>query len=645
MSDLLQAQGPSKIPPPLPPRPGVRRPQLPNRESASSVPAPLTANSGAAQPTQSPEVILSDENSPDAETSSVITASTHDQVEEDLPEAKLRELYENEEIERFFQHFSAHVKEESILSDDDDDTLYVPGASSTSVNTIASRSAPVSYNSLSESMAYNFLVPLLPPPPPASPSFTFIRLKLALQRLYLIFETGYLPFFLRMKSLATWKDRNRSSAYCAAYWILWFHDLLLPAFFAYVLYILLRRRVLPYPTLAELREHRREIIHAREFGDEMHIRMFTSQSFELKDAWGLWKKFRKPKKATAKLVAEEKTGIGKGPSGKLDAGEQGGDETTTVPMTNAELEKDVKTSPSVDQENTDLSEKKKAALRAMNELADLQERMKNIFLWRRPSSSWMYVALTVFLFLATLLVPARYLAKTIYFSLGCFFWHVIPVIVAMTPADRSRFPPPLKDAPTDAEFAMDLISRRVAQGLPVLPPANDIAIGSLNPDQSEHGSHADQGSGQKSHGSKGGSKNVNWKKWGERAAQGKAWANDAKRLVKKNASNDPSIVPSSSLETHTFPATHSKGPGLITVTSTTLYFTPMVSSRPTVTIPAKDITGIKKTGLMKGLAISWSSTNSNGILDEMVEKFRWVGGRDEVFARLLGPGGRRWIKV
>lgn len=91
------------------------------------------------------------------------------------------------------------------------------------------------------------------------------------------------------------------------------------------------------------------------------------------------------------------------------------------------------------------------------------------------------------IFLATLLLPAHYVAKLVYCTLGLVFWHVIPIMVALTPEQRSRsvtyaflppanpnpvyrLPPPLSSVPTDAEYAMEMISRRIAAGQDVVPP-------------------------------------------------------------------------------------------------------------------------------------------------------------------------------
>ena len=96
---------------------------------------------------------------------------------------------------------------------------------------------------------------------------------------------------------------------------------------------------------------------------------------------------------------------------------------------------------------------------------------------------------------------------------------------------HQRLPQPLSIAPTDAEYAMDLISQRVAQGLPVLPPRTNVVKTTTTQDQLNGSSQSDSNRGHKTQNSGDGS--VDWKKWAGRAATGKNWAADAKSFVTK----------------------------------------------------------------------------------------------------------------
>jgi GRAM domain-containing protein 4 len=88
-------------------------------------------------------------------------------------------------------------------------------------------------------------------------------------------------------------------------------------------------------------------------------------------------------------------------------------------------------------------------------------------------------------------------------------------------------------------------------------------------------------------------------------------------------------------------AQHAKGPGLITLTAGILFFTPLVHSSGKLNIPLANIRGIKKTGAVKGMSIRWIDEEQQ----ERVERFMWVRGRDEAFARLIGAGTRGWVRV
>ena len=91
-----------------------------------------------------------------------------------------------------------------------------------------------------------------------------------------------------------------------------------------------------------------------------------------------------------------------------------------------------------------------------------------------------------------------------------------------------------------------------------------------------------------------------------------------------------------------FPA-HCHSPGLITITDDTLLFTPLSSSRPTVTIDLKSVVGVKRTsGVTKGLKVRWAEGPDD---EEKEAKFSWVGGQSELFARLVGWQGRRWMAI
>jgi len=83
---------------------------------------------------------------------------------------------------------------------------------------------------------------------------------------------------------------------------------------------------------------------------------------------------------------------------------------------------------------------------------------------------------------------------------------------------------------------------------------------------------------------------------------------------------------------------------MITLTPRIFYFTPMLSQNAKVMIPMNAVKGVKKSGLLKGLLLRWVD-DIDGEPTVKEERFIWVSERDELFARLVGADGRRWVKV
>ena len=71
------------------------------------------------------------------------------------------------------------------------------------------------------------------------------------------------------------------------YWTLWWYNLLFTALLGRILLSLVRRGICPYPSLEDLRNHRKEIHDADRFGEMMLAKMSTS-SFVTE----MWRLFR-----------------------------------------------------------------------------------------------------------------------------------------------------------------------------------------------------------------------------------------------------------------------------------------------------------------------------------------------------------------
>ncbi|CAA7265811.1 unnamed protein product [Cyclocybe aegerita] len=302
---------------------------------------------------------------------------------------------------------------------------------------------------------------------------------------------------------------------------------------------------------------------------------------------------------------------------------------------------------------------KRIGLQVLVEIADFHERIRNVFIWRRSSSSMKY-GIGLFAMFALTLLPAKYISKLLFFNLGFLFWHLLPLFAALSPRDGKRLPPPLHDVPTDAEYAMELISQRITAGLPV--EAAKPSKHSKKNQSTESLSNPPLSAKLQAHKtsrSEGWQPSVDWKKFGDRVASGKSAIQDLKRLKpgKSWLTQDawsprhpiiPDAIgitqPQTSLEAHTYPCQHSTAPGLITLVHRTLYFTPLMSQNAKMIIHLSAVKGVKKVGLLKGFNVRWTDS-SDGKQEEKEEKFLWVGGRDDLFARLVGTEGRRWVQV
>ncbi|KAI0655105.1 hypothetical protein C8Q70DRAFT_924356 [Cubamyces menziesii] len=635
------------VPPPLPPRP------------SAVVVSPPAEDDSSAESGEDDDVVPTAEGGDfGASSSTVNLLSAKD--EEELSEVQLRELYDDEEIDRFLHLFSTYVREVRAT-----DSL----SSSSNVARTASASAPAlsdtlapsgdapptsttseswtGTRSLSERIAVDFFLPLLPPPRPPPPEFSLSRLKQTAQRLYVALEPLYSMLLLPILRLATWQDTKKSFAYCALYWILWYHGLLFSALMLCLLYPLLRRRLHPYPSLEELRAHRNRIDRSNTFGSMLATRLSVSPSLGVKDMWDLFRDYRhtrklKKAKGGQKNNSEEDNKANASDSASIHS------IATEQPDANHEVQ-----DLTANVEEEDL---KRLGLYLLSEAADLLERIKNIFLWRNPSASVFYGAV-LFCWFVLGMLPAKYLIRYVGFLAGGFFWHVIPVLAAIPPSERRRIPPPLSSVPTDAEYAMELISQRVARGLPVRPKRRKGRRRSSGASVMSVAGADERRKPEKSN-----SSSIDWNKWGDRLASTKERTSEVKKILKdgqwKQAENwKAALHPMASkevalqntaearIETHTFPAQLKQRPGLVTLTPSMIFFTPLLSSSPTISIPLADVTGVKKSSLMKGIEIHYAETGPDGSRAEKEVKFLFVGSRDDLFARLVSYGGKRWTRV
>ena len=274
------------------------------------------------------------------------------------------------------------------------------------------------------------------------------------------------------------------------------------------------------------------------------------------------------------------------------------------------------------------------------------------------------------------MLPTQVLSKLIFFILGFLFWHVVPVMCSLAPSDIARsvgwyqrwtysyclptrrLPPAFSDVPTDVEYAMALISQRVAAGLEIKPIKRD----SLN----QRSTIVDSLLNENARASE---TQIDWKRWGNRIALGKSTVSAITRLnpVRRyylkealvfwrlkeggwappiNCWNSQSVSLKSVLFflatdcCVAYPCQHHSAPGLITLTQDTMSFTPLLRQDAKIIIALTAIKGVKKVGMLKGLQVRWNDASG-----DKEDRFLWIGERDDLFARLVGSDGKRWIQI
>ncbi|KAI6007424.1 hypothetical protein EDD15DRAFT_2153445 [Pisolithus albus] len=569
---------------------------------------------------------------------------------QDLSQTQLRRLYDDEEAKRLMHLISAYVTEVKIpdTSRCNDQQPTSRGDSNYGSSSKPAPPPPPSNRPITEYIANDLLLPHLPPEGSTPPPFTIKRFRLTIQRLYLAIVPTYQPFLLDLTTLALWEDRQRSFLYCACFWILWYYDALPAAFLCHIIWRLLRRRFLPYPSLAEFQEKRQNATRARRLGDEIQRRLSVSTLGPV-EIWKLFRAYRAAAPDKTKYLLKDKF---------QSRANQTNGRSTSVSKTNGE-----NTVLEGAEDSEDIQNLKRDLLHLLNMVADLHERVNNILMWRRPAVTRRYCILLFVMAIFVITLPTRYVTKIVYMSLGIIYWHLVPVIAALSPANRAKISALFSDAPTDVEYAMELIGQRVASGQELLPRSKDRDR-PANPDGSKPDPKVVESSESDQTEEMGG---VNWKKWGARLAQGKCLMEENKSISSLGGVSFPFnpsprkavSVPQALLEklspqsqrasqleqVHTFPAQHSSAPGLISLTATTMCFTSLTARHAKLVIPFSQVHGVRKTGLAKGLAITWVATDQDaqGVVKE--EKFHWVGDRDELFARLLACDGGRWIRL
>lgn len=142
------------------------------------------------------------------------------------------------------------------------------------------------------------------------------------------------------------------------FWTFWWYNLLAPAFLLRMLVGLVKRRLFPYPSLADLRQHRQEILHADAFGKQVSARLSASSS-GVKEIWRLFQLLGHAWKSRTKVTTKEK--------GK-------GKELSDEFISDIATEQDATVLDDADDEEA--QDSKRVGLQLMEEIVDIHERIR-----------------------------------------------------------------------------------------------------------------------------------------------------------------------------------------------------------------------------------------------------------------------------
>ncbi|KAG8990468.1 hypothetical protein FRB90_001754, partial [Tulasnella sp. 427] len=536
--------------------------------------------------------------------------------------------------------------------------------------------------------------------------FSLTALRSAGQRIYLATYPFYVPFLLNLWDISRWIDWWRSARLCGIYWLLWWNNMLLPGFLFYIVYQLIKHRLLPYPTHEQLLARHRAVVLSESFGDalvstESHTGPWkSSEGYSGLGALGMG-----IANATAAAQAHAENmkvssmmkmamGAGKGAlTGRFKK-----DKSVVDPEVKMSTLEDDRVLQGADARHA--ADWRRLAILITEEMADVHERGKNLFLWRRPESSLTYTMMLFVGACAVMVTPAHVLAKAVYAGLGFFYWFLIPVLCAMTRRQRAMIPPLLWDVPTDAEYAMEVIAQRVANGESVVSDKKQIknlteaygarskrdlvlknrskvslssATSPTSPVISPEGDLGRVPTGDSL------AESVVTTRGADGMGQITTTGHQGEATTSPPVTGPPEVpgefpgmggriinADGPAAEPKTYSAHHKHIPGIMTLSNLSIEFTPFLGHKPRVQIPLDRIRGVKRIG-RRTLLVRFiepvptdneepgqiktvenpESTDAEKVLvmAEKEEKFKWVGKRDEVFARIVASKKDAWVPV
>ncbi|CAE6420894.1 unnamed protein product [Rhizoctonia solani] len=598
------------------------------------------------------------ENSRRGSGASVLTLKDDNLTDDDL-----RRMYDAEEVERYLRLFATRVNEVAMdpehpeaslpMHEEDGEWVSVSDSAAWSCGHnlgplpphLANPQTPFQYIA---ALIYPYVIQSRPQYSDAKRKFKLNRAASAAQRLYLAAYPAYVPTLVYLGHLSTWRDPRNSAFWCALFWIAWAGGFLSQIVVGRLLYVLYTGG---HVTREEIRRRRVAAKEAEKLGKAIEGGI---PGVGVTGELGVWQ--------VTKLV----TGIGKKKGKKAKA--------AAVEIRNDAIGQGNGSEGNPDDQAEEVEDWKLMLVDLADELADLHERIKNIFLHRRPELTRFYIILLTLLFIGTFIIQDT--SRIVTMVLGFWFWFIPPVVKQLP-----KLPSPFACAPTDAEVAMELISKRVERGERVVPerisrrkkksvvepgklqvPSSgmssrsmtDLTDGSLIMSPSTASLVDGTSSDDEADGGVVVPTSFPSVPHEDRVRKGAVrawnWLGKTKQLIDQTRGVESKTIRAHASPEQSFPAQHRSRPGMLMISSTELSFSPLFASGSspqsgtpqdtrTVKVDIDQLRGVKK--LSPG-GLSLRYVKGSEIVEE---KFLFVVGRDEAFATLVGWGGGRWKNV
>ncbi|POV97617.1 hypothetical protein PSTT_14952 [Puccinia striiformis] len=290
---------------------------------------------------------------------------------------------------------------------------------------------------------------------PTRASVSISQLKAHASRSYVAILPGLWDIIAgnQLSDVYRWENPQRTTFYLVTYYLLWAADLIPSFIVGYILYLLLDRQLNP-PTISQLKQ---EVSHRHQLGKQA----------ETIGSGGFWE----IKNDTSGSVSKSLLGNSIVLAGvALGANVPSTGTSAAGPAPSSSLPKKSDYRGLYSFSRSLYSDHGHEIQDLLADLADIGEKVRNLYLWRRPQACWRASFMLIVVLLYTLAISQKWLIKNILGWLGIEFFFLLG-FTDKYPKFRKILNPIwliLYDIPTDSEFALQVLQERGKNSNPSL---------------------------------------------------------------------------------------------------------------------------------------------------------------------------------